>query len=389
MPHEIHTSERRSFRGCRRRWNWAYRDGFMPEDKPKPLEFGIAFHKAMEVLYDPQLWQETTFEDRLTRAIIVFENECLRQREEFLRITNQQNLDEAQGDDYQERIELGIGMLKHYVRDVQARFDGWFKPVATEISFEVPIGDPDSEDETLVCRNSPACGQEHDNYGPDSHVVYAGRIDLLVEDIRYGGYYILDWKTASSLSASEEFLQLDDQIASYCWALSLQLGLDVRGFIYSEIRKDFPREPKVLKRVTKGCSFSTAKTQSTNIATFVPHVKEHDPIAYDEGKYDEYIAYLKSIEEGQYHQRFVIVKSTTELKNIGRNISLETADMVDPKLRIYPSVGKFMCSNCAFRQPCLGMFMEEDVNYQFETNFVQTMHRYWMDREPTSDKESK
>jgi hypothetical protein len=59
LCHEIHTSERKSFRACRRRWDWLFRGHYYPVETAKPLEFGIAYHKAMEVWYNPDTWTGT------------------------------------------------------------------------------------------------------------------------------------------------------------------------------------------------------------------------------------------------------------------------------------------------------------------------------------------
>src|SRR3954465_12983134 len=79
LSHEIHTSEIRSFLGCRRRWNWAYRERIVPEISARPLQFGIAFHIAMETFYNPHFWSSTTPEDKTRRAINAFIGECERQ----------------------------------------------------------------------------------------------------------------------------------------------------------------------------------------------------------------------------------------------------------------------------------------------------------------------
>lgn len=389
MSHEIHTSERRGFRGCRRRWNWVYREGYVPDTPIRPLEFGIAYHSGMEAFYDPDLWSTTSAEEKLERAQDKFGIACAAQAKNYLKLNGIRELPEDAQEDYDSRIELGMGMLDYHARYVHPKFDGWFKPVAVEIPFQVPIPHPDYPNLSLSCSNSPYCGQEHDNTGVDSQVMYAGRVDALVEDLRYGGYFIFDWKTASSLAKDDDFLQLDDQVGSYAWALRHVLNLDVRGFVYAEIRKDYPQPPKLLKRTSGGRSFSVAADQATSIEIFEPYVKKHDPFAYENGAYDAYIKYLKSNEATQYHQRFVVIKSRTELENIGKNISLEVADMIDAKLRIYPSVGRYSCSTCAFRQPCLGLFMGEDVSYQLETSYKKTGHRYWMETSQTTEKASK
>lgn len=391
MPHEIHVSERRSFRGCRRRWDWAYREGFVPETPIKALEFGVAYHQALEVFYNPETWGQHSSKARMEWAIDAFEDECEKQKANYLKVMKVRELPTEVAQDYEERLTLGTGMLKYHGEYVHPKFDTWFRPVLVEIPFEVPIEDPDRPGNPLKCLNSPQCGQGHSNvFGdPDSNVVYAGRVDMLVEDLRFGGYFIWDHKTASALATDDGFLQLDDQVGSYAWALRNVLQLDIRGFIYAESRKDFPREPKQLKRLMGGRSFSTAQNQATSLEIFEPFVAKHDPVAYRDGAYDEYLQFLKSSEATQFHQRFVIIKSETELTNIGKNISLEAAEMVDPRIRIYPSVGRYTCSTCAFRQPCLAKFMDEDDRYLLESAYFQTNRKYWHEQPMSSEKSAK
>lgn len=376
--HEIHGSERKSFRGCRTRWDWAYREGHVPDVSAKPLEFGIAFHEALDAFFEPETWFETNAEEKLINAIEVFTRICGEQRVRYLEITNQRELEIAMGDDYKERIELGIGMLTHYAREVHPTANDWFKPIATEISFEVPLYVPGT-DEPLQCRNSPQCGQRHDNDGPGSHVYYSGRVDMLVEDIRFGGYFVWDHKTAAQLANDNGFLQLDDQVGGYTAALALKLNLDVKGFVYAEYRKGFPQPPELLKRLSGGRMFSTNKTQATSVEIFERHVKEFDTEAYTEGKYDEFLAHLR--EEGpKYQQRFVIIKSDKELQNIWKNLTLEAMDMIDPDLLIYPSVGRYGCQSCAYREPCVAQFRGEDYLYTLDSLFTKVEHRYYHDK---------
>src|SRR3954471_8596037 len=83
LVHEVHTSERRSFRGCRRRWNWIFQDFYYPQLTAKPLEFGVAFHAAMEVLYDPTTWKLPR-DIVLNSAKVMFHDVCAEQRSKFL-----------------------------------------------------------------------------------------------------------------------------------------------------------------------------------------------------------------------------------------------------------------------------------------------------------------
>lgn len=369
--HCIHSSERRSFRGCRRRWDWAYRQHYSPPSTAKPLEVGIAFHQAMEQIYDPEGWKTTTDSDKLERAIETYTNKCYEQRTRFLEVTGQtkRSFNQIHGDDYAERIELGTGMLMHYMQEVHPKADTWFTPVAVEIPFSVPLSYPDvrkSNGRTgiMECDNSPLCGQAHPNPAP---ITLNGRVDALLEDDVNGGYFVADWKSAAQLIVNGEFLQLDDQITSYCAALQLILGLDVRGFMYAEFKKAFPQAPRRLDRPRKGCSFSVGHTQETTYALAKEVIEAEDSYAYYQGLYDEYLAWLQSPEAPRYHQRFPIIQSDAKLKNILSNVSMEAMDITDPDLLIYPAPSKMNCSGCAFKAPCLGKMNDEDYIYTLES----------------------
>lgn len=379
--HEIHNSERKSFRSCRRRWDWAYRDGYVPMEPEPALTFGIAFHRGLETFYNPDAWTATDVEEKLTAAIEAFLVECNIQKQQYLKDHSLRELPEEKEDEFLNSLDLGSGMLAYHAQFVHSDFDDWFKPVMVEIPFEVPLMDPDRPGMLLHCTNSPACGQTHSNdpNSDDSIVVYAGRVDALMEDLRYGGYFVWDHKTASLLAKDEEFLQLDDQVGGYSWALSVMLNLDVRGFIYAESRKDFPRPPRLLKRMHKGCLFSTSMTQATSIEIFEPYVAKHDPEAFIAGKYDEYLEFLRSAAATQFSQRFTVIKSDEELFNIGENIAVEAADMVRSP-RIYPNVSRFHCKSCKYRQPCIASFRGEHLDLMWEGAYIKTDRRHWMEQ---------
>lgn len=364
MPHQIRTSARRSFRGCRRRWDWAYREGWAPLEEPKPLEFGRAFHTAMEEIYNPETWDLTNASDKLRLAKMVFELECEKQRNQYLRDNGIARLDREGQDDYDDRIILGHGMLEYYVTNVHAipGNDDWFRPVRVEVEFDSII--TDIEGSPIYCNNSPLCGQEHKN---PCEVTYGGRVDCLVEDLVHGGYFILDWKTCAELRATSEMLEFDDQVTAYAWSLREGLKIDIRGFVYVEIRKAFPQPPKRLARVRNGCAFSTDKRQPTTYQVYRDHVMVEDPTGYMNGSYVDFLEYLRTDKDAaKFHQRFEIRKAPEQLKNIGKNIALEAADMVDDNLRIYPSFGRFSCPSCAYRSPC--SMVEDSNDYLFTLN---------------------
>jgi len=224
IAHEIHTSERRSFRGCRRRWDWIYRQNFYPTTTPKPLEFGIAYHAAMEVLHSPTTW-------KLPAKVIgslaekTFVDTCNDQRKKYLRMKDLYALEGEEAEDYDERIKLGRGMIWYYVNNQLADLREEYTPTHTEVSFDVPLLDEQGNQvfcKCVPCRKGFARAGGSAKLGPwfGNPVVISGRVDLIVYD-KDGNYWIWDWKTAARLSTQEVFLELDDQIATYVWALRM------------------------------------------------------------------------------------------------------------------------------------------------------------------------
>lgn len=390
LCHEIHTSERRSFKGCKLRWNWHFRGEWTPKGAAPPLEFGIAYHRGMEVLYEPETWHwDKEIVGQL--AIKAFVDNCNQQRAEHLAQSDCESLEAAVQEEFDERVKLGRGMLEYYFRRQLPKYPEKFKVVKVEIAFKVPIMHPDTGEQLFCkCNNcfkrymarqqeegvTPADMSSKDTiFWKGLPVVYAGRLDALLED-ENGDYWIIDWKTARSISTDDTFLELDDQISSYVWALRLGLKLPVKGFIYHEQRKGFPEPPQRLKVIRKGCSFSVSKSQTTDYETFLRTVETQDSAAYRAGYYDEFLEYLKA--EGiLFFKRWQIVRTDDQLKMIGYDIGQEALDMIDSKTRIYPSPGKFGCQFCAFRQPCLGRRAGEDVEFLLKTLFTQEEPYYY------------
>ena len=396
LVHEIHTSERRSFKACRRRWDWLFRDGYYPITTAKPLEFGVAYHRAMEVYYDPATW---TWDREVVaaNAILAFVQKCEKQKAEAIQATGHLYLEGEQEEDYAERVELGKGMLKYYFENVAPKEDKGWRPVFVEVGFMVPIHDPEERSTWIWC-TCTNCFKKWNDYLSDEDiditpakwmsmwrglpVVYAGRIDMLAVD-KQGNYYIFDWKTARNVADRYEFLYLDDQIGSYVWALKRILELNIKGFVYHEQRKGYPQAPKMNKQRRLGCLFSVAKNQDVDYDTYLETVKTHDREAYELGHYDEMLEYLRN--EGiVYFARHQIIKTEVELDEIEKNIGYEALDMVDPGLRIYPSAGRFGCSFCAFQQPC--MEKNGGGDYQYALNeFFEVREPYYIRNDPSTE----
>jgi hypothetical protein len=399
LVHSLHTSESKSFRGCRRRWNWIFREFWYPRTTAKPLEFGTAYHKAMEVFYTPELWDKPR-DVVTTLAVQAFRQKCQEQLFDYCVAHNitSRDLDSEIKKDYEERMALGEGMILYHANEVSPALDKDLIPRKVEIGFEVPVVNPDTN-EQLRCK-CDTCWSRYTAYCETLYpptrdgmwerknwdglpVTYGGRIDAIFEGVD-GRYWVVDWKTAAQLAGDrEEFLLIDDQITRYCWAL-WSIGIRIAGFVYHEQKKGFPEEPEPMTRRRLGCMYSVSKSQDTNYDIYKRTVEENDNGAYVMGVYDEYLDWLKE-NGGVFHQRMTVHRNETELKQAAKNIYLEALDMTNPNLAIYPNAGRFGCNTCAFRQPCIGENQGEDFLYTLSTMFDKRRYHYWEEKVPSTE----
>lgn len=382
--HSIHTSERKAFRACRRRWNWSYREGYHPMVTPKPLEFGIAYHSAMETWYDPEMWRGDR-ELQSDLAIATFDKVVRDQLKTYTELNG--NPTEEVLADYRERVELGVSMVRYYTKQVSPLLDVGLTPLAVEIPFEVPMD--------MWCK-CDTCWKIYDKYvlteantrnpyeleegirqawriaeWKGLPVTFGGRIDAVFQDME-DRILVFDWKTTARILDDVDesaFLELDDQVGGYPVAL-YKLGRRVDGFIYHEQKKAVPGAPKMLKRAYGGKMFSTDANAAVEYSTFVNTVMNEDLRAYNMGLYDKYLELLSGPMAPKFYQRHVIYKTSTQMDNFWEDLKLEAQDMLnDP--RVYPQASRFSCNTCLYRQPCEGKNRDEDYLYTLNSMYLQ------------------
>ena len=329
----IRTSDRGSFKACRRKWDLGskLRQNYEPVAPAKPLEFGTAIHAGFEEYYDPLWWSKTTPTERTMAAIGRFKAECDRQKRKRLEFSGDESLSLEDEEDFAERLILGTEMFKNY-GDYYGESDN-FTPLYTELEFEVPI--------------------------PDTDHIYQGRIDLVIEDA-YGEYWIVDHKTRGSFGSTEHYT-LDEQAASYAWALQEMLKIPVAGVLFNEVLKAYPKKPEPLARG----GFSQSKQQRTTYELYYQTLLENNEPHH---KYAEFLEFLKN-KGNPFFRRIQIHKSPRELKNLAQQIRLEALDMGNPDIPIYPSPGMFNCMGCAFSAPCIAINDGSDIEWIMETSY--------------------
>lgn len=389
LVHPIHTTERRSFRSCRRRWNWIFREFYYPVVTHRALEFGVAFHKAMETWYDPITWNDPDRElVNQGLALTVFHETVKEQLANHKRLNGEPSPELKA--DYDDRIDLGLKMIKYYTGVLSPQLDQGFTPIGVEIPFELDLG--------FNCKCN-ICWRRYEKYLRNNEritdnrvietirhnwnglpVTYGGRVDMIAQD-KLGRLWLFDWKTTGKImdaGTEESFLELEDQVTSYVVAFH-RLGRPVAGFVYHEQKKAVPEPPQALQRTLKGRKFSTAKNANTTYEDFKKHIFEHDRDALEAGLYDDYLTWLKR-EGPQFYQRHQIHRNRYQIESAWDDMVAEARDIIENP-RIYPQPSRFGCNTCAFRQPCLGANMGEDYYYTLDTLFEKRTKHYFEEGE--------
>jgi len=378
LVHEIHSSELRGYRRCRQLWDWRYRDNWEPIKKPAPLEDGTVWHKALEVLYNPETWALPLAELHALAHEALFA-EANKQKDEYLHRAGKYTLEEEEALEYAERINTLRSMLVKLCRSLDREK---FKPLAIEQEFSCPIRD--ERELQLHCTCQACFGrvekytEAHGETPPDwiagLPVIFSCRIDALLED-REGFIWATDHKSASQLYKADSVVpELEDQLPSYLWCLK-QNGYPATGILLNQFRKAYPKPPKRLERMQGGRLYSVNKTQLTDYHVARQVFARHDARAYKQGLYNEYLAYLKDYGP-QFSRQFQLTKTPEQLAIVERNIRLQAFELIDKGPSIYPDPNRMNCDNCAFQSPCLAKQADHDFRGELEAGFVKSEPYY-------------
>lgn len=377
MKYIVRTSDRNQFRRCRVAWDFGskIRMNYRTKTPIEPLDFGSAMHEGLEVLYDPLRWHDD-------RTVVLIEAHAafMRWMVDWRKRLQERNLWETQKARWDELCVMGIGMLNHYVVWVaEGDYDKNWLPKFVEVEFEIPIPISPKTFERLTSMGKiPEKGELHESHygynfcalpiddeGLYLHiwdfdkyqyvpVYYQGRIDLIVQDLLTGRYWIVDHKTAAQFNSTRWF-DMDTQTRSYGWAAKQVLGIDVEGVMFNRLRKKVPEKPTVLQ----SGELSKNVQQKTTPELYKAEIKKR---GLNE---NEYLEFLSRFEGQVYNERLTCVHGKDAFEVTEQGIVFEAIDMLDDPL-IYPNPGMFTCNNCEFYAPCQAMHDGQDPIWVLE-----------------------
>ena len=342
MATVLTTSDLRSFKRCRRAWDFGSpsRRNLAPKGPLRPFELDSALRAALAVYYYPGMWTwpravvEPLALNKYTESMTLqFE----RHKERFGATEEDRQL-------FDGMHPVGEAMLRRYL--AWAPSVDWVDAVRVDTDFRVNPPHPDRPEDGLVHRGHA--------------VQYAGRIDLLaVEQAEWRRegpdddtvYWIVHHRVAGESWAELADLAIDDRACSSLWAGQDAARVRVAGVVVNELRAgtDLPErvlsDPSALSRGNPPDPLVEAEL-AARLA-------------------DERIRRQTS----QWCRRTWIAAEPWQVLAHQQRDSEVIAEMLTDGLPVYPSPSVENCTQCVFRAPCIAMNRGDDPGPVLEAGY--------------------
>jgi len=423
----VHSSDRASFKFCRRQWKWSSPNQFnlVPSASvygvQKNLWFGTGIHHALERYYSPVVREDPAVAwdawfNLQWRGGVVSDDDVAEFVDRNPRVGHDgywtvDGLKDILPDThlneelFMEMHDLGIGMMKFYKEYAEANDN--FRVLLTEHDFSVPVVNDKGEALYMVDkrempkdwepdfdtgndfgplmyeRTPPDQGYDVDYDTPEllKQVHVRGRMDVIIQELEFGRYGIRDYKTASKVDGDYfRHLELDEQCTSYLSFGELEAKLygyefDKLEFIdYVAILKGYPKPPTMLKN---GMPSISRTSETTTAELFEKFIADYGlkPVYDVDDKLQNYYAWL--LEQGD--KRFIHVEKTwrnsEQRKNAMTRLYYEAYDMLNDPVP-YPNPTKnYSCLNCVFRTPCIQAESGDDYVATLKDGYITNWNR--------------
>lgn len=210
---------------------------------------------------------------------------------------------------------------------------------------------------------------------------FKARIDLLVEDIEYGGLWIWDAKWVRSLPSFSEGM-MSPQKLLYVWALRKH-GYPIHGFVYNFGRTKPPTIPRLLKRPYG--MLSIASKMDTTYWTYLSALKEAHGTEWKRyARMEYYQPTLLRLKERGWTDWFVRQRQPADNDQIKRALGEFIVSCRDIEARRMPAprTYDYRCKySCSYHEPCVAQFTGLDISGLLKTNYTLEEERYEDGRE--------
>lgn len=326
--YEVHISDVRAFKSCRRAWQWSSPLGKNLEpDKPyAPFFMGRIVHTALELYYRSQ-GQMSLFSATDVACDI-----------ERRKMELAGTLWDSELEMMEEQTELIFNMMEHYEVWVTSKeqekapwSDNNLEFIDMETNFVVPLYSPAGNKSTKV--------------------KLGGRFDGIVRKRDDSTLWLFETKTTRSIMELQKTLAFDEQAGGYIYAAQQMMGEQIYGVIYNILRKKKPTMPRILKNGM----LSKNKSIDTTMAYYWRAIQENHPDWERAKMIEEYKDILATLRErgNLFFSRTVIRRTPKEIDELVRNLHTVSLEMTRGSTPMYPSPGWTNCTFCRFQAPCL------------------------------------
>ncbi len=334
----IRTSDRSSFKRCRRRWAWGspLRQNLTTRDNPSYFWIGTGGHFALEDYYGYNHYRHPVEAFRAYVAAC----KSLWQKKRY-----------GLPDDWEEQSTLCEGILENYLmwcRNREEYQTVWYDGVPqVEITCHIPLD------------VAPPPGFDR--------VVYQFTLDRLVEIDEE--YWILDWKFYKQFSQGS--LDFDQQMSAYIWAAQCMFNRPIAGGILNEFKKKLPVPPRILS----GGTISTAHNQGTTHGLYREALKQMygsvQKAPSSNVKCLNDLAMRESPDRDDFIKRTRTRRTELQQQAEGTKILMELEDMCNPDLPLYTNATRDCSWDCGFQDICLMMDRDDDWSFQLSESTIQ------------------
>lgn len=354
----IRTSDRISYRRCRRMWNWSHssRGNLQTSSAYAPFWLGSGMHFALEDFHGYE-----RFGPQASNAFIA-----------YLRATEKSG--SAIPDDAKELTELACGMLDYYEAWLESR-----EPLNTLIVAGIPQVEVNFHIEIPKEHLIPYClPQVLDLY---DEILYSITLDRVILD-SYGRLFCIEYKSAKRFEHMH--LDTDPQVGAYMWGMHIKYPeYEIGGMAYQQHKKQLLGSPAFLGSTKR---FSTSKRQKTSYALYLGALRglygnDLNTFPHENQVFLEYLMSQESEDRDELIKRDYIERNEHQRNAEYQKILQEVGEMLNPDLPLYPNPTRDCSWQCGFTVPCVAKDAGEDWQHHLLNT---TMRRdapstYWRD----------
>ncbi len=343
----IRTSDRNTYRRCRRKWNLQHssRGNLRSAEESGPFWLGSGFHFAMEDFHGYHHFQHPR------EALQAY-------------ATATQKTDLILPSDLDELLDLGQHMCDYYESWLETR-----EPLNTlwingepqvEVNFHIEIPKEHLE---------PFCPRAVlDLY---DKILYSMTLDRVTKD-SYNRLWMQEYKSAKNFQWYH--LDTDGQVSAYNWGLTVKYpGYEIAGTIYQQFKKQIIQPPAFLSSTKM---FSISKRQKTSYALYMSALRNlygTNPQRFPEPNrmFLEYLQEQETQDSDDLIKRDYIERNATQIKNEYKKILMETSEMINPDTLLYPNPTRDCSWDCPFNAACIGIDSGENWTQELTANTIQ------------------